>query len=70
MSDHFIVNGYSHTCCCGSNWYDSDGGPCHTECCQCGKPCEETFGKNDDLCEKCWGEIVQENEIYLEEESK
>jgi hypothetical protein len=35
-SDDYILNGEWHTCVCGARWSDSDGGPCHSKCDNCG----------------------------------
>jgi hypothetical protein len=35
-SDDFILNGAWHKCVCGAQYSDSDGGPCHWTCDNCG----------------------------------
>jgi hypothetical protein len=50
MLDDHIINGRWHKCCCGGRWSDSDGGPCHVECRECGKPTES---EGPDLCPEC-----------------
>jgi len=35
--DQYATFGYAHRCECGATWYDSDGGPCHERCVDCGE---------------------------------
>jgi hypothetical protein len=71
-SDHFLQSGYSHRCVCGRLWYDSDGGPCHWECVDCGKMIDEDDSDDEGRCwdchhEKCQGCGEDYEESYLKE---
>ena len=51
--DDWAVNGSWHKCVCGSRWSDSDGGPCHETCPQCGDYlCVEDFDGHE-FCPAC-----------------
>jgi hypothetical protein len=58
--DNYILNGSWHKCVCGSSWSDSDGGPCHARCVECGTitDCDDIdfFGR----CPKCYKTIRTE----------
>ena len=55
MSDDFIINGRWHKCQCGARWSDSDGGPCHWDCKECGGMIgeDDCSKKDNELCQDC-----------------
>ncbi len=47
------TSGSYHRCVCGRPWSESDGGPCHIRCAECGciYPAEEV--DQDGICVAC-----------------
>lgn len=45
------IHGRIHRCVCGLPWWDSDGGPCHERCIDCGVVDEQM--DDEGRCEKC-----------------
>ena len=52
-SDDYILNGNWHKCACGARWSDSDGGPCHVKCEDCGELIDSDEVNEDCLCPDC-----------------
>lgn len=70
-SDFFLTHGYSHRCICGEVWYDSDGGPCHVKCADCGEITDDPDEEGncpDCHAEDCPGCGDSYTELYLQEE--
>jgi len=51
--DDWRVHGHWHTCTCGAEWSDSDGGPCHVECDECHKSVSVDDVDDDGHCPEC-----------------
>jgi hypothetical protein len=53
--DFYRQHGNSHTCVCGSEWTDSDCGPCHFICKKCERiiEVEEASEEDENICEQC-----------------
>lgn len=50
--DNWRLNGNWHRCICGARWSDSDGGPCHVKCEDCGAV-THVDDLEDGCCEDC-----------------
>lgn len=51
--DDWRMHGETHRCDCGASYTDSDGGPCHFTCKECGDLVGDE-SESDTYCQKCF----------------
>lgn len=59
----YIEQGRHYRCICGDTYYQSDPGPCHWQCQECGTIVDEGNADHEfeDLCQEC-GDVKREED--------